>query len=360
MENTSMPDPTRLPSYWLIEGTAATACAVRTSPADDLAHNIGALNALFARTMRDSERVIFPINDSALEAGNKSPAFYCIHSLSGAGGTDFCHLARLMPTVRFYGIQAPPKKMRETTFGGSVEAIADYYAGVLVRFQPKGPFLLGGWSAGAIIGLEIAQNLRSRGREVALFAAIDAAPENTGAGRRPWHPVYLLQLAGNLPRWIIHENLMKKDVLCSLVRRVRQKAMALVKRGIAGKRNATDANDHAVEGFIDLSRFPAEQKSFMKRLYAALLAYRPKPYHGHVVAYEAQVKPLFHLPQLGRVWRKIAPGSTIVTVKGTHPSILRKAHVQALADDLRERIARIASAPASSIQKDETANGSAG
>ncbi|WP_428490150.1 thioesterase domain-containing protein [Rhodopila sp.] len=327
-----MPD-TVLPSSWVVEGGAA----------DDPVRNAGALHGLFALTGRGSERVIHPINDSAVEAGNSGPAFYCVHSLSGAGGTDFCQLARLMPGVRFYGIQAPPKKMRDPAFGGSVEAIADYYAGALVKFQPQGRFLLGGWSAGAIIGLEIAQNLRSRGREVALFAAIDAAPENTAAGRRPWHPIYLLQLAANLPGWIRHENLIDKTVAVSLVRRARQKTMARVKAAL-GKRN-TSANDQAVEGIIDLARFPAEQRSFMKRLYRALLEYHPKPYSGDVVAYEARVKPLLHLPQLGRVWRGIAPRSVIVPIDGTHASVMRKTHVPPLADDLRARIARIATLP---------------
>ena len=339
-----MPERNRLPSYFVVEGSV-TEPAVKTSPVDDLARNIGALSALFARTTRDAERVIFPINDSALEVGHPGPAFYCVHSLSGAGGTDFCQLARLLPTVRFYGIQAPPGRMKDTTFGGSVEAIADYYAAALVRFQPTGPFLLGGWSAGAIIGLEIAQNLRSRGRDVGLFAAIDAAPENTGAGRRLWHPLYLSQLAGNLPGWIRHENLLQKAALGLLLRRTGQKARALVKRAISGTQTDTDANGHAVEGFVDLSRFPIEQQAFMKRLYAALLGYRAKPYVGDVVAYEARVKPLLHLPQLGSVWRKIAPGATIVRVSGTHASILRKTHVQPLAEDLRQRIDRIVATP---------------
>ncbi|WP_428538869.1 thioesterase domain-containing protein [Rhodopila sp.] len=328
-----MPD-TVLPSSWVVEGGVA----------DDPGRHAGALNGLFALTGRGSERVIHPINDSAVEAGHAGPAFYCVHSLSGAGGTDFRQLARLMPGVRFYGIQAPPKKMRDQGFGGSVEAIAEYYADALVRFQPHGHVLLGGWSAGAIIGLEIAQNLRSRGREVALFAAIDAAPENTAAGRRPWHPIYLLQLAANLPGWVRHENLTDKTAVMSLVRRAGQKTMARVKATF-GERNATTANDHAVEGIIDLARFPAEQRSFMKRLYRALLEYHAKPYSGDVVVYEARVKPLLHLPQLGRVWRRIAPRSVIVPVDGTHASIMRKAHVPALADDLRARIARIAAVP---------------
>ena len=328
-----MPD-TVLPSSLVVEAGMA----------DDPVRNAGALHGLFALTGRGSDRVIHPINDSAVEAGHPGPAFYCVHSLSGAGGTDFRQLARLMPGVRFYGIQAPPKKMRDPAFGGSVEAIADYYAGALVKFQPQGRFLLGGWSAGAVIGLEIAQNLRSRGREVALFAAIDAAPENTAAGRRPWHPIYLLQLAANLPGWIRHENLIDKTVALSLLRRARQKTTARVKAAF-GERNATSANDHAVEGIIDLARFSPEQRSFMKRLYRALLEYHPKLYPGDVVAYEARVKPLLHLPQSGRVWRGIAPRSVIVPIDGTHASIMRKTHVPALADDLRARIARIAAVP---------------
>jgi len=116
-------------------------------------HERGALSALFARASRNSERIILPINDSAFERGSSRPAFYCIHSLSGAGGMDFCHLAKLLPNLPFYGIQAPPKKMADAEFGRSVESIADYYADALVKHQPDGPFLLGGWSAGAMIGL---------------------------------------------------------------------------------------------------------------------------------------------------------------------------------------------------------------
>ncbi len=303
----------------------------------------GALNALFARASRNSEKVIVPINDSAFETGNPRPAFYCVHSLSGAGGTDFYHLAKLLPELRFYGIQAPPKQVADAAFGHSVEAIADCYADALSRFQPNGPFLLGGWSAGAIIGLEIAQNLRARGREVALFAAIDAAPKNTAADYRPWHPVYLLEVIGNLPGWLVSGNPLRTEGFRPLVRRISKKIAAFVRIGSADKADQSIGHGHAVEGFMDLSRYPDEQKAFMKRLYSALLGYAPKTYPGDVVAYEAQVKPLFRLPQVGRVWRKIAPAAEIVRLKGTHLSILRENGVGVLAEDLQLRVARIAS-----------------
>ncbi len=78
----------------------------------------------------------------------------------------------------------------------------------------------------------------------------------------------------------------------------------------------------------------------MKRLYDALLDYKPTEYTGSVVIYEATIKPLLRVPQVGKIWRKLAPQSAVVSVKGTHLSILREGYVNALAEDLRKRIAR--------------------
>jgi thioesterase domain-containing protein len=79
----------------------------------------------------------------------------------------------------------------------------------------------------------------------------------------------------------------------------------------------------------------------MTRLYAALFAYKPKTYAGTVVAYEATKKPLLRLPQVGRVWRSLAPRSTVVKLKGTHLSVLKPGDVDPLARDLETRIAAI-------------------
>ncbi len=339
--------PPMAPSTALPGRTISTALTHEPLPTQ------GALSALFARASRNSERVIFRINDSAFESAGARPAFYCIHSLSGAGGTDFSHLARLLPDVRFYGIQAPPKKMSDAEFGRSVSSIADYYADALINFQPNGPFLLGGWSAGAIIGLEIAQNLRVRGRDVALFVAIDAVPENTSAAYGPWHPVYVLELISNVPSWFVSENPIRIEGLRSMVRRTCKKMVALVRISLADKAGHAFANGFLVEGFMDLSRYPDDQKSFMKRLYNALLEYAPKTYAGNVVAYEAQIKPLLRLPQVGRVWGKIAPGAKIVSIRGTHLSILREDDVSALAEDLKIRIAQTISEAGSKAGNDD-------
>lgn len=317
--------------------------AAADTPADgDARRNDSGLAALFARVARAVTPVIVPINDTARDEADESPAFYCVHSLSGAGGTDFLHLAKRMPTVRFYGIQAPTAKMHDPAFGSSVESLADFYVDALIKFQPAGRFLLGGWSAGVIIGLEIAQKLRARGRVVSLFAAIDAIPENTELGLPPWHPLYLIELAGNSVGWFANDVVMTKGSLGSLLRRGFAKAIAQANAMRPNWRGSKSGGAESVEAFMDLSRYPAVEREFMARLYAALFAYTPKKYAGTVVAYEATKKPLLRLPQVGRVWSALAPRSTIVRVKGTHLSILRPGDVDALAADLARRIADVA------------------
>jgi thioesterase domain-containing protein len=313
------------------------------SPADDARRNPAALQTLLARVSRNSERVIVPINDCALCDDERAPSLYCVHALSGAGGADFADLGRLMPDVRFFGIQAPPKKMWDMAFGGSVEAIAAYYVNALVKFQPRGPLMLGGWSAGAIIALEMAQQLtKIHCREVSVLVAFDAAPENSAAGLRPWHPLYLVELGRNLPAWFAQEGIFETGFLRSLWRQVAKKTVALGKTAIAHARGDSLAAGFAVEGFMDLARFPPFQRSFMKRLYDALLRYKPERYAGRVLVYEAEVKPPYRVPQVARIWRGIAPSVDAVCVEGTtHLSILKTPHVRALAEDLQPRIMQL-------------------
>jgi thioesterase domain-containing protein len=63
--------------------------------------------------------------------------------------------------------------------------MATAYVEELYRAQPEGPYALGGWSFGAIVAFEMAQQLHGQGREVALLALLDrpnlsALKEQTG------------------------------------------------------------------------------------------------------------------------------------------------------------------------------------
>jgi thioesterase domain-containing protein len=298
-----------------------------------------AATTLFARAVRGSERVILPINDSAMRDEAPNAAFYCVHSVTGAAGTDLLQLAeRLDRAVSFYGIQAPPKLMQGSEFGASIEATAEHYVKALVTFQPEGRLMLGGYCIGAVIALEMAKRLRALGREVGPIVAIDGAPENVGIVLTRWRARYWLEVAGNVPRWIMHADLMRSRSLHSLLRSLRKHAVAIGKSAMGLKQGEKLGGGYAIDRMMDLSLYPPAQRLFINRLYAAMFSYFPEPYAGEVVVYEAKVTPLLSLPQIGRIWRKLAPRAEIVSIVGTHIGMMQEPYVDALAEDVHARV----------------------
>jgi hypothetical protein len=113
---------------------------------------------------------------------------------------------------------------------------------------------------------------------------------------------------------------------------------ALGKGALGLSRGQKIGGGYTVEGIMDVSRYQPDHKLFINRLFNALFAYVPSSYSGDVVVYEATVKPLLHLPQIGRIWRKFAPRAQIVEVVGTHIAMMHEPYVDALAKDLQSRI----------------------
>jgi pyochelin synthetase len=100
------------------------------------------------------------------ETGGDAP-WFLVHP---AGGGVLCYreLAGLLDRP-CYALQAddtdPPER---------VEDLAELYVGALVEARPHGPYLLGGWSSGAVIALEMARRLEVRGEKVDRVVVVDA------------------------------------------------------------------------------------------------------------------------------------------------------------------------------------------
>ncbi len=262
-----------------------------------------------------------------------------MHSVSGVAGTDFQNLAEaLEPSIRVYGIQAPMKQMRNLDFGNSVDSIAQYYADAMVKFQPQGAFIVGGWSVGAVIALSIANNLRARGREVGPLIVIDGAPENTSYALRRWQISYWREVVRNLYIWIRHTDVVRRRNVHSLLVSVANNVSAIGKGFLGLNRAQKLSGRYAIEGLMDVSRFQPAHVAFINRLYSAALGHTAADYSGEVVVFEAAVKPLLYLPQIGRIWRKLAPRTDVVQIMGTHVSMMREPYVFAMARELRPRI----------------------
>lgn len=299
-----------------------------------------ASRALFARVSKKRAQLILPLNASAAAADFHKPAVYCVHSITGAGGTDFLPLAqRLGEDVRVFGVQAPPDRMQDPTFGSSVSSLGALYAGAIAEAPPTAALVLAGWSAGAVIALEIAHQLRARGRQVDLLVAFDGAPENPRAGWRRWDPRYVLAVLGRLPAWWRDTRTLEKRFQASALRRLRS-VLGRLRRIVLLR----PPEPVGLRGLPDQHRYPPAQQQFMTRLGAALTAYAPRPWSGPVLVYEARITPATRLPQYLARWRAVAPKAAAVSLDGNHFTIMREPRVAALAQDLRTRILAAAAA----------------
>jgi amino acid adenylation domain-containing protein len=103
--------------------------------------------------------------------GEKRP-LYCV---APGHGSILCYvaLARHMGTGRpFFGLQWPDQQHDGDPYL-SVEEIAVRYLAALRELQPRGPYLLAGWSFGGLVAFEMARQLVERGEEVARLVLID-------------------------------------------------------------------------------------------------------------------------------------------------------------------------------------------
>jgi thioesterase domain-containing protein len=316
---------------------SSTSSPESCEPVDAYARMNKLANAAFvAEALRKVTDVIVPLNDSGTAS-----AFYCVHCLTGAA-TGFRFMAQMLgPQHRFYCIQTPTKK-RNAEFVSSIESISQYYVDDLIKFQPEGSFVLGGYSAGAIIALEMAQQLLSRGREVSLLVILDGDIFNTGAEISYLDPYSWLKLMWYLPRWMT--GVMMEDFsFRTLRRKARSKAIAIRKAVAARMRGET--RHLATENFVtvNFNNCSADHEAYMKALFEIQFGYIPRKYDGRVVVYRAKLQWPTRLLRITAAWRKIAPRSEIVNVKGDHISIMRPPDGYATAKHLAERIAEIGS-----------------
>jgi thioesterase domain-containing protein len=281
------------------------------------------INSAFKKeVIRKVTDVIPPLNDVG-----SGPIFYCVHSIGG-GATEFQHMARMLgPKQSFYGIQAPTSR-RKAALARSIKEMSSYYVDELVKFQPEGAFLLGGHSIGAVIALEISQQLIARGRDVKLLVVFDGELFNTGAEISSRNPLYWLKLLINVPRWIVGD----------LVKNPRKFASTRFKF-VAFKFRREPL--HEAERFVNLSAYLPDHAAFVRTLYDSYLSYVPDTYVGRILVFVAKTEALLRLRQVEAAWRKIAPQSEVFKTNGTHGSIMEMPRGLPVAKHLAETIEQI-------------------
>lgn len=105
------------------------------------------------------------------EGGRRTP-FFLVAGMFG-NVLNLRHLANLIGTDRpFYGLQAKGLYGDEAPHE-TFEEMAEAYLAEIRTVQPRGPYLLGGFSGGGYTALEMGRQLRAAGEEVPLVVLLD-------------------------------------------------------------------------------------------------------------------------------------------------------------------------------------------
>ena len=105
--------------------------------------------------------------------GDGAP-FFCVHPV---GGNVLCYkeLASCWSKDRpFYALQAQGLEKGQRPLR-SIPSMAREYIKTIKEIQPKGPYLIGGWSFGGLVASEIVNQFEQDGDEVSLLVLIDTS-----------------------------------------------------------------------------------------------------------------------------------------------------------------------------------------
>ena len=294
------------------------------------APNVAALAAMIAQRTGQPDQTGGPSSPPAQDfthlvtlhqgaEGAKTP-FFLVAGMFG-NVLNLRHLALMLGHERpVYGLQARGLIGDDDPHLTMEDAAADYIA-ELRQVQPRGPYLLGGFSGGGITAFEMARQLRAAGEEVALLALLDTPlPVRPGLSRRDKALIklqelrrkgaaYLGEWAGNRLRWELQ------------------------------KRRGTPPPDNAATAFNNARVEAAFRTAIgaykLQRWDGSLVLFRPKLDRFWKVSGGRWVSREKEYVFEDNAWTSWAPRTQVIEVPGDHDSMVLVPNVSVLAERLK-------------------------
>ncbi len=214
-----------------------------------------------------------------LSAGTRKPPIFLAHGLGGSV-IDFFQPVRHIETEHsIYGLQAKGIDGLDQPLE-TIEDMADFYLEAIKSVQPRGPYVLIGYSLGGLVTLEMAQRLSASGKKIALLAMLDAYP----------HMRYLS--FGQRARLIADQ----------------------AKRGLSAFGYLSGSASYKPPAGVSLT--PAMQR-VRDSAYLALTRYRPRFYRGKINFVRAAIPSGFP-KNAAAVWEPLVEHVEVETVPGDH------------------------------------------
>jgi amino acid adenylation domain-containing protein len=262
-----------------------------------------------------------------LHPGGTGRPLFVVHPV---GGDVFAYveLARKLGADRpVYGLQAVAEGNGHQP---GMEELAAQYLAAVREVQPEGPYLLAGWSLGAVIAYEMAQQIESSGGTVALLAMIDPSSPADGRSEGIDDSSLLAGFAADLVRLSGRPVPFGQEVLAGLDVDTGLDRLVELGRG-----------EGVLPPDVDKPRL-RERFDLFGRHVKALQSYVPRPYGGRVALFRASgsLAPGTTDPTWG--WSALARAEAHL-FEADHYSLLQRPALERLVEQLRSDLTAVES-----------------
>jgi aspartate racemase len=253
-----------------------------------------------------------------IRPNGSQPPFFFVHPIGGNVLSFAGFASHFDADQPVYGLQARGLDGKEKP-RMCVEEMAEDYVREIRSVQPRGPYYIGGFSAGGIVAFEMARKLQETGEQVGVLALLDTkidGPTDSSVAARAFSR-WLRTTDFNV-RYAFHIGLGR-----FLTQKVKNFGMRVNIRTWMMKHRAglTPGTLNAEEAFL-----------------LALRHYRPRPLEGNAILFRAK-NELLRLPDPTLGWGALIQGQlNILEVSGDHDTILQEPHIGRLARLLNDNL----------------------
>ncbi|MFD5657800.1 type I polyketide synthase [Streptomyces hirsutus] len=253
--------------------------------------------------------------------GSRTPVFF----VAPAAGSSLCYreLAGLLDDEQpFYGLDSPGLE------GGTrplhrFQDMAAHHIKAVRRVRPHGPYVLGGWSIGAMVAHEMARRLQATGEQVELLILVDGLLPHT----RGW-PV------ATRPKHLVHNLRYHLQASVGTVRGLGQdtglgRTLALTNGAWAGGPSPSPAGHGLGPAFVRVHNASIR----------AMLRYRPYPVRCPTVLFKAGMDASRRALLRDRLAPLYPAGLRVESAEGDHWTLLSHDHVGRLAEAVDRELA---------------------
>ncbi|MEV0078706.1 polyketide synthase Pks13 [Nocardia neocaledoniensis] len=287
--------------------------------------------AEIVRTLQDSgadvDGFVRPLRARA-EGSDAVPVFV----FHPSGGNTLVYeplLKRLPADTPMYGFERVE---------GDIEERARQYLPELRKIQGNGPYVLYGWSLGAVLSLQVAQLLRAEGADVRVVGLIDLALPVKGEDNSPEERVRRIEryqqfakttygVEGELPEEQLQELAQagdeeQYDIVASLVK-------------LTGAKIPGGVLEHQRTSWIESRHLAKAEPS---RYDGDAVLYLADRYHDGMI----QLEPRFADRKPNGGWDEFIPNLEVVHIPGDHLQIVDEPRIGQIGADLSAKLAKIA------------------